>query len=89
MYDVVVCRDISMQNQDIDDNILDPRCLSPLDRSREKRKLAFKIKPKATKQQTPQVERERRGTLLGNHLAFVKHCENNIYLTVYHLYIPE
>lgn len=49
-------KDISMQNQEIDDNVLDPRCLSPLDRSREKRKLAFKIKPRATKQQTPQIQ---------------------------------
>ena len=47
-----------MQGEDIDVNVLDPRCLSPLDRSREKRKLSFKIKSKPSKQQTPQVNKK-------------------------------
>ncbi|XP_061186055.1 cilia- and flagella-associated protein 221-like [Saccostrea echinata] len=47
-------KEISMQSQGIVDNILDPRCLSPLDRSREKKK-SFKIKSKGS-QQTPQIQ---------------------------------
>ncbi|XP_062604429.1 cilia- and flagella-associated protein 221-like isoform X2 [Saccostrea cucullata] len=50
-------KEISMQSQGIvDNNILDPRCLSPLDRSREKKKLSFKIKSKGSQQQTPQIQ---------------------------------
>jgi hypothetical protein len=43
------------REEETGDKILDPRCLSPLDRSREKKKLAVKIKSKGPKKQTPQV----------------------------------